>query len=64
MIGGGLVEAGDLLLDPVRSALPAHLMAAGERSDVRVVAAELGERAGAVGAALLGALEASQVVAG
>lgn len=64
VIGGGLVEAGDLLLDPVRAALPAHLMAAEERSDVRVVAAELGERAGAVGAALLGEREASEVVAG
>jgi activator of 2-hydroxyglutaryl-CoA dehydratase len=39
-------------------------MAAEERSDVRVVAAELGERAGAVGAALLGEREASEVVAG
>jgi glucokinase len=60
VIGGGLVEAGDLLLDPVRRALPARMMAPEERADVRVVAAELGEQAGAIGAALLGAREASE----
>jgi glucokinase len=58
VIGGGLVEAGDLLLDPVRAALPAAMMAPEERADVRVVAAELGEHAGAIGAALLGHREA------
>ena len=54
VIGGGLVEAGDLLLDPVRAAFSEQVMAPAERSDVRIVAAELGERAGAIGAALLG----------
>jgi glucokinase len=58
VVGGGLIDAGDLLLDPVRVALPAHVMAPDERPDLRVVPAELGERAGAIGAALLGALEA------
>jgi hypothetical protein len=33
-------------------------MSAAERPDVRIVAAELGERAGAIGAALLGGREA------
>jgi glucokinase len=64
VIGGGLVEAGDLLLDPVRRALPARMMAPEERADVRVVAAELGEQAGAIGAALLGAREASERASG
>jgi hypothetical protein len=35
-------------------------MAPEERQDVRIVPAELGERAGATGAALLGGLEASR----
>lgn len=60
VVGGGLVEVGDLLLDPVRAALPDRTMAPGERPDVRVVAAELGERAGAIGAALLGWREAAE----
>jgi glucokinase len=64
VIGGGLVEAGDLLIDPVRRALPERMMAPEERADVRVVAAELGEQAGAVGAALLAAHDASGPAAG
>lgn len=60
VIGGGLVEAGDLLLDPVREALPAHVMGYAER-DVRIVGAELGEHAGAIGAALLGGREAAEL---
>ncbi|HEX5366066.1 MAG TPA: ROK family protein [Acidimicrobiales bacterium] len=58
VVGGGLVEVGDLLLEPVRAALADDLMAPGARNDVRVVAATLGERAGAIGAALLGWREA------
>ena len=54
VIGGGLVEVGELLLEPVRRAYVDQVMAAEERPDVRIVAAELGERAGAIGAALLG----------
>ena len=38
-------------------------MADGERADVRIVAAELGERAGAIGAALLGGREAAEAAA-
>jgi glucokinase len=45
VIGGGLVEVGDLLMEPVRRAYVAEVMAAAERADVRIVAAELGERA-------------------
>ena len=64
VIGGGLVEVGDLLLHPVQKALPDRVMAPQERADVRVVAAELGERAGAIGAALLGEREAAEHRAG
>jgi len=60
VIGGGLVEVGDLLLDPVREAFSAQVMAPEHRADVRIVAAELGEHAGAIGAALLGGREAAE----
>jgi glucokinase len=53
VIGGGLVEAGDLLLAPVRSAFPDLVMSGAHRPQVPIVAAELGEHAGAIGAALL-----------
>lgn len=59
VVGGGLVAAGDLLLDPVRAAFDAQVMAPGERGDVRIVPARLGELAGAIGAALLGGREAA-----
>jgi glucokinase len=58
VIGGGLVEAGELLMAPVRAHFAEHVMIPEERKDVRVVAAELGERAGAIGAALLGGRDA------
>lgn len=53
VIGGGLVEAGETLLVPVREAVGARLVGVGHRPPVQVVAAGLGERAGAVGAAHL-----------
>jgi glucokinase len=53
VLGGGLVEAGDVLLDPVRSAFADLLEGADHRPPVGIVAATLGERAGAIGAALL-----------
>jgi glucokinase len=59
VIGGGLVEAGELLMEPVRRSFAATVMAAEVRPGVRIVAAELGERAGAIGAALLGGREAA-----
>lgn len=55
VIGGGLSELGDLLLDPVRRAQADLLMGAAHREPVPIVAASLGERAGAWGAALLAA---------
>ena len=53
VIGGGLVEAGDALLDPVRTAFVERLFAPDHRPPIDIVAAELGEQAGAIGAALL-----------
>lgn len=50
VVGGGLVQAGDTLLRPLRTALAARL---GPAHDVEVTAAALGDRAGSLGAALL-----------
>lgn len=55
VIGGGLVEAGDVLLDPIRAAFDELVFGVDHRDPVSIVAAELGERAGAWGAALLAA---------
>lgn len=55
VIGGGLVEAGDVVLAPTRVAFSRLLQGADHRAEVPIVAAVMGERAGAVGAALLGA---------
>ena len=56
VLGGGLIEAGDVLMAPVRAAF-ATLVEAGDERRVRIEAARLGPRAGAVGAALLAAEE-------
>jgi len=53
VIGGGLVSAGDLLLRPTQVAFAQLLEGTKNRPPVPVVYAELGDRAGAVGAALL-----------
>ena len=53
VISGGLVELGDALLTPIRAALPEYVEAADLRPMPSVVAAALGEHAGAVGAAAL-----------
>jgi glucokinase len=53
VLGGGLVEAGDVLLAPTRTAFRQLVEAAEHRPPVDIVAAALGERAGAIGAALL-----------
>lgn len=55
VISGGLVEVGDVLLGPVRSALPEFVYSWPHRPPTPLVAAQLGERAGAIGAALLAA---------
>ena len=55
VIGGGLVEAADLLLPTVRATLQDRILAGGDRPTVAVEPAVLGERAGAIGVALLAA---------
>ncbi|MGJ7440624.1 ROK family glucokinase [Aquipuribacter sp. MA13-6] len=51
VIGGGVSEAGDLLLAPTRRAFRASLTGRGFRPEAEVVAASLGNDAGVVGAA-------------
>lgn len=51
VVGGGVSEAGDLLLDPAREAYEAILSAGAHRPHLKIVAAELGNEAGLVGAA-------------
>ena len=58
VIGGGASEAGDLLLGPLREAYLAAVEGADVRPEVSIVRAQLGNDAGAIGAALL-ALEAA-----
>lgn len=53
VIGGGLISAGDQLLDPIRGAVRRRVTLA-PADEVEIVAAELGPIAGAVGAALAG----------
>jgi glucokinase len=53
VIGGGMSEVGDLLLDQARTTMIEHLAGVPYREPPLVLAAELGEQAGAVGAALL-----------
>ena len=56
VIGGGLVEAADLLLPEVRVRFADLVMAGDQRPEVPIVPAALGERSGAIGAALLAAV--------
>jgi glucokinase len=53
VISGGLIDLGDHLLVPLRAALPEYVEAAALRPMPPVLAAALGEHAGAVGAAAL-----------
>lgn len=55
VIGGGLAEAGELVLAPTRAAFPEMVLAGPHRPPVAILPAALGERAGAIGAALLAA---------
>ncbi|HEY3843281.1 MAG TPA: ROK family protein [Acidimicrobiales bacterium] len=52
VIGGGLVGAGEILLDAARGAYAELVEGGSNRPAVTIVAASLGEKAGAVGAAL------------
>ncbi|BBH18299.1 glucokinase [Nocardioides baekrokdamisoli] len=51
VVGGGVAEAGDLLLDPVREAFRTHLTGVGYRPEAEIVSAALGNHAGVIGAA-------------
>ncbi|MGH3849341.1 MAG: ROK family protein, partial [Pseudonocardiaceae bacterium] len=52
VVGGGLVSMGEILFEPVRAEL-GHMLGHRRGDGVPVLAAALGERAGAMGAALL-----------
>jgi glucokinase len=52
VLGGGLVHAGDLLMESARSTFAELVEGGGRRPAVQIVPAAFGERAGAVGAAL------------
>jgi glucokinase len=53
VLGGGLVEVGELLLAPVRTAFAQLVTGGAHRPRVDIVPATLGEHAGAIGAASL-----------
>jgi glucokinase len=53
VLGGGVIEAASVLLAPVRRAFDSLLEGGAHRPRIRFAAAGLGERAGAVGAAVL-----------
>ncbi|WP_122260656.1 ROK family glucokinase [Ornithinimicrobium cerasi] len=55
VVGGGVSQAGDLVLRPAREAFARHLTGRGHRPTPPVVVAELGNDAGMVGAADLAA---------
>lgn len=57
VISGGLISLGELLLGPVRRHFVGHIEGAAARAGLEIVPAELGTRAGVVGAALLAADE-------
>jgi glucokinase len=56
VIGGGVSAAGPLLLDPARETFRRQLTGRGYRPEARIVAAELGNEAGLIGAADLARL--------
>jgi glucokinase len=58
VIGGGVIAAGDLLLDPARRELEARALRPMNRTPV--VAAELGEDAGMIGAAAMARIELAE----
>ncbi len=51
IIGGGVIDAGEILLEPTREALERYLPFVGKHPSPRIVAAELGNEAGLVGVA-------------
>ncbi|MGH2710735.1 MAG: ROK family glucokinase [Actinomycetota bacterium] len=53
VVGGGVAEEGDLLLEPARKAFREAVEAVERRPEVPIVTAKLGNEAGAIGAAAL-----------
>jgi glucokinase len=53
VVAGGLVEAGEVLMEPIRASYRELVLAADFRPEVRIVPAQLRGDAGAIGAALL-----------
>lgn len=53
VVGGGVIESGEVILEPIRRAFGGRLVAPDHRPGVAIVPAQLGEHAGAIGAALL-----------
>ena len=51
VIGGGVADAGDLLLDPARAVYEAMLSGGGHRPHLQIRGARLGNEAGIIGAA-------------
>jgi glucokinase len=53
VLGGGVIEAEDVLLPRIEAAVSDQVLAHGHRPPVPILAARFGERAGAIGAAVL-----------
>ena len=51
IIGGGVIDAGELLLTPTRAAVERYMPFAGKHPSPRIIAAQLGNEAGLVGVA-------------
>jgi glucokinase len=56
VLGGGIMSAGDLVLDPLRQAVSSRVTLV-PTEEIRIVRAELGGMAGAIGAALAGKVQ-------
>jgi glucokinase len=57
VVGGGVIQAGDLLMGPARRAFAEAVEAPEHRPEVPILAAEMGNDAGAIGAADLAWME-------
>ncbi|MFM8303069.1 MAG: ROK family protein, partial [Actinomycetota bacterium] len=53
VISGGLVNVGAVLVDRIRDRFPRHLEGREFRPEIPIVAAQLGDQAGVIGAAVL-----------
>lgn len=56
IIGGGVIDAGEILLEPTRAAVERYMPFAGKHPSPRIIAAQLGNEAGLVGVADLARL--------